>query len=108
MYIETKQQSEKRMLIIETIEDVVGVPRELWEIKRSKSKSEVMIRDIYIKLLHDSKMFTLENIARIVGLKNHCTVLQSLDRTSKWSETETITEHLVLTEVLQEYEQRNN
>lgn len=109
IYIETKQQTETRLAIIETIEDTVGVPRELWEIKRSKSITEVMIRDIYINLLHNTKMFTLERIAKMVGLKNHCTVLQSLDRSNSWSESQDYSiEDKLLNEVRKAYEQRNN
>jgi chromosomal replication initiation ATPase DnaA len=109
MYIETKQQTETRIKIIETIENVIGVPRELWEIKRTKSTTEVMLRDIYIYFLYNSRLFTLETIARIVGLKNHCTVLQSIDRTNRWSESQDYsTECKLLKEVKKSYEQRNS
>jgi hypothetical protein len=109
MYLETKQQSGVKTIIIETIEDVVGVPRELWEIKRSKSPTELMLRDIYIRFLYESNMYTLQGIANMVGLKNHCTVLQSLDRTNKWSESEEYkTEFKLLQKIKKEYEQRNS
>ena len=109
MYIETNQQTEERLLIIEIIENITGVPRELWETKRTKNKDEVMIRHIYINLLHSTKLFTLMGIARCVGLKNHSTILQSLEISNSWStDTEAYSKRKLLNQIKQEYEQRNS
>ena len=107
IYIETRQQTDTRLRIIETMEDVTGVPRELWERKRTRNTEEVMLRHIFIDMLHNYGKFTLQTIARIVGLKNHCTILQSLDRTEEWSQDEKFEhEYSLLTEVKDSYEQR--
>ena len=109
IYIETRQQTEIRLGIVETIEDVIGVPRELWEMKRSRLNEEVMIRHIYIYMLHNYGKFTLQTIARIVGLKNHCTVIQSINRTKEWFEDEQYDyERNLLEEIKENYEQRIN
>jgi chromosomal replication initiation ATPase DnaA len=109
IYIETKQQTKVRQNIVESIEDVTGVPRELWEIRRSRTMQEVLIRHIYIHMLYNYGNFTLQNIARIVGLKNHCTIIQSLNRTKEWyAETKWVHERILLDEIKEDYEQRIN
>jgi len=109
MYIETKQQTELRLRIVDAIEEVTGVPRELWEIRRTRSKEEVMIRHIYINMLYNTKQFTLKTIAKIVGLKNHCTILQSIDRVKSWQDSDEFdAERTLYNYIKEEYEQRNS
>lgn len=109
MYIETKLQTETKNRILEAIEEGTGVPRLLWEVRRGRSLTEVTIRHIYIHMLYNSKMFTLQTIAKMVGLKNHSTVLQSIARTSEWFEKEEFeTERIMLEDSKKIYEQRNS
>jgi chromosomal replication initiation ATPase DnaA len=109
IYIETRQQTRVRQSVVESIEDVTGVPRELWEIRRSRTTQEVLIRHIYIHMLYNYGKFTLQTIARIVGLKNHCTVIQSINRTKEWFEDEQYDyERNLLEEIKESYEQRIN
>jgi chromosomal replication initiation ATPase DnaA len=109
IYIETKQQTKVRQNIVESIEDVLGVPRELWEIRRGRTSQEVMIRHIFIHMLHNYGKFTLQNIARIVGLKNHSTVIQSINLTKEWyTEYRWVHERILLDQIKENYEQRIN
>jgi chromosomal replication initiation ATPase DnaA len=73
---ETNYDKEIRMRIIETLEEVLGVPREYWEIKRSKESDEVFIRQIYCYLLSTKTDFNLQKIASIIGFKHHASVMR--------------------------------
>ena len=50
-YIETKINREKKEHILETIEEVSGVPREYFELKRTRKPEEVMLRSMYVYML---------------------------------------------------------
>jgi len=106
IYIETKQQTHNKNLILETIEEVIGVPRELWEIKRSRSTEEVFIRDIYIYMLYTYADITFQNISRIVGLKNHASAVQSVNKIKKWLDnpTEYTIKLKLINEIFKRYE----
>lgn len=108
MYIELAQQTEAKNTILEVIEDVTGVPRELWEHKRTRNSEEVMIRHIYIYMLHHYAKYRIINIAHLVGLKTHPTVLQSLRRTALWKAASDRFqfELILLYKVISEYETR--
>lgn len=110
MYLETKLQTQTKNRIIDAIEEGTGVPRLLWETRRGRGTTEVILRHIYIHMLYNSSLFTLETIARMVGLKNHSTVLQSIARSKEWYEKpeEFETEIIMLNAVKQSYEQGNS
>lgn len=109
MYIETNLQTETKNRILDAIEEGTGVPRILWETRRGRGVTEVILRHIYIHMLYNSKLFTLKTIARMVGLKNHSTVLQSIAKTTEWYQKEEFeVERTMLDKTKQCYEQRNN
>jgi chromosomal replication initiation ATPase DnaA len=86
IFFETKIDKDIRERIIVAIEDAIEVPRELWEYKRSKRSQEVLIRHVYIYFLNKYTKNNIENIAKIVGLKNHCTIIQTLRNVNTWLE----------------------
>jgi chromosomal replication initiation ATPase DnaA len=106
IYIETKQQTQNKNLILEIIEEVIGVPRELWEVKRSRSTEEVFIRDIYIYMLYTYADMRYENIIRLVDLKNHASAIQSVNKAKKWiNEPNSYSIKLkLLNEIIKKYE----
>lgn len=79
MLIETKQNKEIKESIIAALEEVVGVPREYWEIKRSKETTELEIRQIYCYLLRTNTDFSTQYIADLVGYKHHSSVLRTTE-----------------------------
>jgi len=109
IYIETKQQTNAKNKIVEIIVEEFGVPRELWEVRRTRMNDEVFIRHIYIYMLYNYAKITLQNISRLVGLKGHATIIQSLSRSKKWLETpeEYQTQYEFINNVIKTYEQRN-
>lgn len=107
MLIETKQNKEIKENIISALEEAIGVPREYWEIKRSKETTELEIRQIYCFLLRTNTKFTTQYIADIIGYKHHTSVL----RTTEAIEQTLITNEKVkriVNEFKKEYEQRNS
>ncbi len=82
--IETKQERKIKEQIQECIEDVLGVPRELWEHRRSRRMDEVTIRHIYGYLLRKIAGMTLQNIANQMGHRNHTTIINSLKIVENW------------------------
>ena len=107
---ETGIQRQKRTLLTETLEEVIDVPREYWEVLRSKKDTEVMIRQIFIYLLHKYIGYNYQMIADICGLKNHTTVLRNLRVVEVWLESPDKYEYQneIITKVIQAYEQRNS
>lgn len=79
MLIETKQNKKIKENIISALEEAIGVPREYWEIKRSKETSELEIRQIYCFLLRTNTNFTTQYIADIIGYKHHSSVLRTTE-----------------------------
>lgn len=104
---ETNYDKEIRMNIIETLEEVLGVPREYWEIKRTKDADEVFIRQVYCYLLSTHTDFNLQKIADIIGFKHHASVIRIVkqigDQMSEADNKSTI----IITKFNQLYEQRN-
>lgn len=107
---ETSNQRKIRIAIIESIEEVIDVPREYWEVKRTAKSNEVMIRQIYIYLLYKYSNHTLQFIADITGLKNHTTILRNLRSVEGWFESpEENEEQLsIINKTIELYEQRIN
>lgn len=106
--LELKTQKENKNHILWSIEEASGVPRELWEFKRTRLKTEVMLRHIYIYMLITKLKMGLVNVATLVGLKNHSTVLQSVNRVKHWTENpdDFQIELEIFYKVLKSYEQR--
>lgn len=84
MNIETKYDKELRYKILELLEEVVGVPREYWEVKRTKEADEVLIRQIYCYLLSEYTDFNLQKIANILGFKYHTSVMRTIVIVKEW------------------------
>jgi chromosomal replication initiation ATPase DnaA len=110
IYIETKQQTNARNKIVEIIEDEFGVPRELWEVRRTRATEEIFIRDIYIHMLYNFADIRLNNIAKLVGLRGHATVIQSLAKSKKWLENpeEYKTQYQFIKTIINRYEKETN
>lgn len=110
MYVELKTQTASKGLILEAIENVSGVPRELWEVRRTSKSEEVILRHCYIHMLHHYARFTHVRICQIVGMKNHSSVRSSLQMTNLWAVDK---EHYplqskLLADIKLFYEQRNS
>jgi chromosomal replication initiation ATPase DnaA len=84
LVIETKQERQIKEQIQNCIEDVLGVPRELWEYRRSRKTDEVTIRHIYSYFLRVKADMTLKNIASQMGHRNHTTIINSLRKVDNW------------------------
>jgi len=109
IFFETKIDREIREQIVTALEETIGIPREMWEYKRSKKNQEVMIRQIYIYFLSQYTQHSLIDIATIVGLKNHCTIIQSLNIVKHWMENpeEFIYQNRIIETTKKNYEQHN-
>lgn len=107
---ETGIQRKKRMLLTETLEEVIDVPREYWEVMRSKKDSEVMIRQIFIYLLHKYIGYNNQMIADICGLKNHTSTLRNVRVAEVWvgSPDKYPYQNEIISKVVELYEQRNS
>lgn len=106
IYIETKQQQAIKTLIIEAIEEVTGVPRELWEQARSKNRDEVFIRKMYVWMLKKYGRYTNDGIARCVSLKNISTVVKCHTDVDAWFDSEEHTmEASIMKQIEETYEQ---
>lgn len=79
MLIETKYDKELRENIVSALEEVVGVPREYWEIKRTKERSELEIRQVYCYLLKTNTDLNLQHIATLIGYKDHTSVIRAVE-----------------------------
>lgn len=108
--IETSIQRKQRITIIECIEEVIDVPREYWEVKRTKKENEVMIRHIYIYFLKKYGDYTLEKMAELCGLKYHSSILRNLKMVESWLASPEDYPHPneIINKVEQLYEQRNS
>lgn len=107
---ETAIQRRKRMMIIESLEEVIDVPREYWEIKRSKKSQEVMIRQIYIYLLSTLIGYELIKIAEICGVKAHSTIIKNIATGEAWASSSELYpyQNQIIKETIKLYEQRNS
>jgi len=81
---ETSIQRKKRTALTEAIEEVIDVPREYWEVMRSKQDNEVLIRQIYIYLLNKYVGYNHQMIADLCGLKHHTSVMRNLRVADVW------------------------
>ena len=110
MYIELKTQTTGKAIILEAIETVSGVPRELWEVRRTSKSEEVMLRHCYIHMLYHYAKFTHVRICQIVNLKNHASIRASLQMTNLWAvDAEHYpTQSKLLADIKLFYEQRNS
>jgi chromosomal replication initiation ATPase DnaA len=108
--IETSIQRKRRISIIESIEEVIDVPREYWEIFRTKQQTEAMIRKIYIYLLNKYGDYNQLKIAQLCGLKNHTTILRTIREVDDWlSKPNEFTYQVeIINNVIKSYEQRNS
>jgi chromosomal replication initiation ATPase DnaA len=84
LQIETKQQRKIKEQILECMEEVLGVPRELWEYRRTRKNDEVTIRHIYGYFLRIKADMTLQSIANQMGHRNHTTIINSLKLVENW------------------------
>lgn len=84
LVIETKQERKIKDQIQECMEDVLGVPRELWEYRRSRKMNEVLIRHIYAYFLRTKADMTLKDIANQMGHRNHTTIIHSIKMVDNW------------------------
>ena len=84
LVIETKQQRQIKEQILECMEEALGVPRELWEYRRSRRMNEVTIRHIYSYFLRTKGELTLQSIAGMMGHRNHTTIINSLKLVENW------------------------
>ena len=105
---ETNYDKEIRMNIIELLEEVLGVPREYWEIKRTKEADEVFIRQIYCYLLSTHTDFNLQKIADIIGFKHHASVLRTVKQVSEQMNEQMNKTNIIITKFNELYEQRTN
>jgi chromosomal replication initiation ATPase DnaA len=81
---ETKQERQIKEQIQDCIEEVIGVPRELWVYRRSRKSEEVTIRHIYGYFLKNMTGLTLKNIASEMGHLNHTTIISSNKVVDNW------------------------
>lgn len=81
---ETKQDRQIREQIEECIEEVIGVPRELWVHRRSRKIEEVTIRHIYGYFLKNMTGMSLQSIANHLGHINHTTIISSNRVVDNW------------------------
>lgn len=79
MKIESKYDRELKNNIVECLEESLGIPREYWEVMRTKKSDEVFIRKIYCFLLKEHTDFNLKKIADVVGYKDHGSVIRTVD-----------------------------
>lgn len=107
---ESKIDREIRETILECLEDVVGVPREYWEQKRSKKKEEVIVRQIYIYMLCELTEKTKQEIADICRLKYHTSVIRTHRIVDVWKKQKENYpyQNLIITKAFEKYEQRNS
>tara|TARA_R110000868_G_scaffold349505_1_gene610832 strand:+ start:259 stop:609 length:351 start_codon:yes stop_codon:yes gene_type:complete len=82
--METKYDRIIRNQVIETLEEVVGIQREYWEIKRTKKKDELLIRQVYCYLLNKYSQLSLQFIADLIGLKYHSSVIRTMETVQSW------------------------
>lgn len=108
--IETNIQRKTRIAITEALEEVIDVPREYWEMMRTKKDTEVMIRQIYIYLLNKYTSYSQQAIADLTGLKNHTTVIRNLRVVDAWlNAPEDYPEQMsIINKTIELYEQRNS
>lgn len=106
--LETSIERRKRMLLTEILEEVIDVPREYWEVMRTKKDNEVLIRQIYIYLLHKYVGYDYQSLANLCGLKYHTSILRNVRVVEEWISMPQKYPHQteVLTKVKNEYEQR--
>jgi hypothetical protein len=107
---ETEIQRKKRILLTETLEEVIDVPREYWEVMRNKNYTEVMIRQIFIYLLHKYIGYNDQMIADICGFKNHTSTLRNVRVAEVWvgSPDKYPYQNEIIRNVVELYEQRNS
>lgn len=107
---ETSIERNKRIAITEALEEVIDVPREYWEVKRTKKDNEVVVRQIFIYLLYKYVGYNYQIIADICGLKNHTSTLRNIRVVQEWlkSPEQYPTQNEIITKVIANYEQRNS
>ena len=107
---ETSVQRNKRIVLTEILEEIIDVPREYWEVKRTKKDHEVVVRQIYIYLLHKYVGYNYQMIADICGLKNHSTILRNLRVVDAWLNTPDMYpyQNEIIKKTIEQYEQRNS
>jgi chromosomal replication initiation ATPase DnaA len=106
---ETSIQRKKRTALTEAIEEVIDVPREYWEVMRSKQDNEVLIRQIYIYLLNKYVGYNHQMIADLCGLKHHTSVMRNLRVADVWiaSPEQYPNQNEIINNVIKSYEQRH-
>jgi chromosomal replication initiation ATPase DnaA len=109
-YIETKINREKKQAILESIEDVTGVPREYFEFKRTRKPEEVLLRTLYVYMLKKTTGWSLNQIAYAVGLKDHTGPLVALRNIDDWMSVPQAHKEKIelLNQIEQEYAKRNS
>lgn len=107
---ETGIQRKRRMQITEILEEVIDVPREYWEVMRSKKDTEVMIRQIFIYLLNKYAGYNNQTLADLCGLKNHTSALRNIRVVEVWIGTpdKYPYQNEIINKVIEIYEQRNS
>ena len=107
---ETNIQRQTRTAITEILEEVIDVPREYWEVMRTKQDNEVKIRQIFIYFLNHYTTYNQKTIAELLGLRNHTSVLRNLRVVESWFESpeENSEQISIINKVKQIYEQRNS
>jgi len=109
MIIETKQDIEIREKILESMEEVSGVPREYFEFYRSKKPVEVYLRSIYVYLMYQFTEKTKVEIKELVGLKNHASVIKAIEDIETWKKDpeEYKSKYNLFKQILQHYGQKH-
>jgi chromosomal replication initiation ATPase DnaA len=105
---ETSIERRKRVLLTEILEEVIDVPREYWEVMRTKKDSEVTMRQIYIYLLYNYIGYDYQSLANLCGLKYHTSILRNLRVVEEWMSLpeKYPYQNEIITKVKNEYEQR--